>query len=107
MSTRSQVYFPETGIYLYQHYDGYGLFDIVEKAIAKKWRWDDVEYLTRIIFCEMVKENIGGETGYGIGKSQHGDIEYLVTVDVKNKTITEHKVYGNTDTRKLKFVDCK
>ena len=100
MSTRSQVKLISssfsTPIYLYQHYDGYGLYKIVNNAISRKARWDDPEYLTRIIFSEMIKNHIDDTTGYGIGTSQHGDIEYLVEVDIDNQTIKEYEGYRNT-----------
>jgi len=98
MSNRAQVYMKDEGIYLYQHCDGNMLMDKVVKAVqspAGKSRQDDPEYLARIIFCEMVRGNEEGSTGYGIGTKKHGDIiEYLVTVDCENKTITEKKIYS-------------
>jgi len=106
MGTRAQVFMKDTGVYLYQHWDGDDLFQKVKNAIAKKWRWDDEEYLTRIIFCEMVKDNIDGETGYGIGNSQHGDIEYLVTVDCKNQTVEEIHCYTK-NIKNISFKDCE
>ena len=105
MGTRAQVFIKDTGIYLYQHWDGDGLFQIVKDAIAKGWRWNDEEYLTRIIFCEMVKDDIGGETGFGIGNSQHGDIEYLITVDCEKQTVTELKIYSQKE-KTISFKDC-
>ena len=97
MSTRSQVKLISssfcTPIYLYQHYDGYGLYKIVNNAINRKARWDDPEYLARIIFSEMIKDHIDDTTGYGIGTSQHGDIEYLVEVDIDNQRVTEYHGY--------------
>ena len=97
MGTRAQVYMKDEGVYLYQHLDGYSLMETVTKAVQSdvgKGRQDDPEYLARIIFCAMVKDNIDGETGYGIGTKKHGDIEYLVTVDCKKKTITKLNVYS-------------
>ena len=99
MSTRSQVKVISTEftipIYLYQHYDGYGLFEIVSNAIKRgKSRWNDPEYLTRIIFSEMLMSGsyddhnaLNDTIGYGIGTSEHGDIDYLVTVNIDDQTI--------------------
>ena len=104
MSTRAQVYMKDEGIYLYQHCDGNMLMDKVVKAVqspAGKVRQDDPEYLARIIFCAMVKDDVDGEIGFGIGTKVHGDIEYLVTVDCENKTITEKEIY----TKKTRVVD--
>ena len=108
MSTRSQVFIKDTGVYLYQHCDGYDLAGIVKEAIASpagRARSDDVEYLTRIIFCEMVKNDVSGELGYGIGTTQHGDIDFLVTVDVKAQTVTELNIYRKTKVTDA-FADC-
>ena len=95
MGTRSQVFIKEEGVYLYQHWDGYELPDIVRNALAKKWRWADPEYLARIIFCEMVKDHLEEETGYGIGSRIHFDIEYLVTVDTEKQEITIQHGFGD------------
>ena len=106
MSTRAQVYMKDSDVYLYQHYDGNNLMDTVVAAVNSdvgKGRHRDPEYLARIIFCAMVKEDIDGETGFGIGTTEHGDIEYLVTVDCENKTITEKQVYYGKTLRVVKF----
>ena len=59
------------------------------KRAEEAGRLDDAEYLTRIIFCDMVKDNIDGTTGFGIGKEEHGDIEYLVTV-YPDRVVEQH-----------------
>lgn len=88
MGDRGQIKIVDTGVYLYAHWDGNLLFDIVQTVIQKGKRLDDPEYLTRIIFCEMVKSDISGETGYGIGNSMHGDLDNeLVEVDVRNQKV--------------------
>lgn len=56
-----------TSIYLYSHLGGTELPEVLQKALAKRWRWDDHEYLTRIIFDEMTMGDQGAETGFGIG----------------------------------------
>jgi len=107
MGTRAQVFIKDEGVYLYQHWDGDNLMDKVVKAVNSpvgKGRQDDPEYLARIIFCEMVRGDEAGETGYGIGTNMHGDIEYLVTVDCKKRTITETEVYRNRISRIVNFI---
>lgn len=88
MGDRGQVYIKDEKVYLYTHWDATNLPQIVNRAIAKKWRWDDPEYLARIIFDEMVGKNQGGETGYGITTHMHGDIWRLVEVDCKKQLVT-------------------
>ena len=109
MSTRSQVKIISKEwnhkIYLYQHSDGYDLIKTVKKAISLGIRWDTPEYLTRIIFSHMIADDIYGETGYGIGNSEHGDIDYLIIVDIDKRLVINQEVntiYDQTDYSKSK-----
>ena len=97
MSTRAQVYMVNSGVYLYQHMDGYDLPNIVQSALKRKERWDDEEYLSRIIFSEMIENYIQGPTGYGIGTSQHVDIEWLVEVNAEDQEIKVRHGYGSLE----------
>jgi hypothetical protein len=74
-------------VYLYTHWGATELAKKVQEAIAKKWRWDDPEYLARIIFDCMKGNDIDSGTGYGIGTKKHGDIWCLITVDCKSQTV--------------------
>ena len=56
----------DPGVYLYTHWAGTELPHTLQKALAKKWRWDDTAYLARIIFDTMTEGQQGNETGYGI-----------------------------------------
>lgn len=76
-------------VYLYTHWGGSRINQTLAAALNKRMRWGDEEYLARIIFCEMVRGEEDGETGYGIGVSAHGDIEYPIPVlDCETQTIT-------------------
>jgi len=88
MGDRGQVLVKDEGIYLYTHWSATELIDTVKTALAKRWRWDDPEYLARIIFDEMTKDSHGEETGYGIGSGKHGDIWRLITIDCESQTVT-------------------
>jgi len=62
----------------------------LKEALARKQRWNDEEYLTRIVFCEMIKGDESNETGFGIGTVKHSDLNYpLLTVDCDNQTVKE------------------
>lgn len=85
MGDRAQVAVKQRGgkpVYLYTHWNGSELEDTVRDALAKRWRWDDPMYLTRIVFCEMVKGDEASETGFGIGLNKQGDLNKpLITLD--------------------------
>ena len=88
MGDRAQVLIEDVGVYLYTHWYGEDLPEIVRVALSKRWRWNDPEYLARIVFSEMIKDEIFEETGYGIGTSQHGDVSRIVTVNCGEQTVT-------------------
>jgi len=95
----------DTCVYLYTHWGGYRVEMEVRKALALKERWDDDEYLARIIFCEMIGDNTEGTTGYGIGTGEHGDIGLLITVDTVQQDVLIHHVYADYDDKKFSFED--
>lgn len=90
MGDRGQVYFKESGVYLYTHWGAYELIKDVKKALGKKMRWEDVEYLARIVFDTMIGESQGEETGFGIGTEKHGDIWRLIEIDGTNVKVIDH-----------------
>lgn len=60
----------DNNIYFYTHWSGSDLFEILQSALKRgEPRWDDASYLARIVFCEMIKEDVDGLTGYGISSS--------------------------------------
>ena len=75
------------GVYLYTHWEGYRLPEIVQTALKKEKRWDDEPYLTRIIFCEMVKDTNDIETGYGISGYLCDGGDQVITIDVDKQTV--------------------
>lgn len=84
MGARAQVSIQcnekDPAVYIYTHWGTESLKEDVQTALAKKWRWNDYEYLTRIIYDTVVGTEAGTETGYGIGTEEHGDIELLVQI---------------------------
>ena len=75
-------------VYLYTHWSGEELPETLKAALARgKARWDDPQYLSRIIFCEMVKGQERDCTGYGIsGECGDGD-DRVLTVDGVKQTV--------------------
>lgn len=74
-------------VYLYTHWGGCELAADVQKALAKKWRWDDGSYLTRIIFDTMTDGSHGQETGFGIATYRPDNEHSIVVVDPNTQRI--------------------
>lgn len=75
-------------IFFYSHWDATGVDKIVINAIQRgKGRWSDESYLARIIFCEMVKNSILDETGYGISPDEYETGSPKCVVNMASKTI--------------------
>lgn len=78
-----------SAIYLYTHWGGYKLPETLIRALARKERWDDEPYLTRMIASEVIRD-AGGldmETGSGI-TTYMTDGEYaVIEVRVKDRTV--------------------
>ena len=54
-------------IYFYTHWGGSQLKNTLKNALKRgKDRWGDEPYLARIIFSEMIKDEVLKNTGYGI-----------------------------------------
>jgi hypothetical protein len=108
MGTRGQVHIKDTDIYLYQHFDAYNLPEKIRKVIEEGKRLDDPEYLARIIFYEMIKDYKDQYAGFGIGSTQHDDIEYLVEINCAEEIVTVHHFKGAEDiANTFTFKECK
>lgn len=75
-------------LFFYTHWGASNLENVVASAIMRGGaRLGDEEYFNRIIFSEMIKDEVLKETGYGIGFDIHGDVYKLVVVNYKDKTV--------------------
>lgn len=84
----------EEPIYLYTHWDGYKLKQTIANALDRgRGRWTDPSYLNRIIFSEMVKDDIEGDTGYGLSRNYQD-----------SSAATDYKVYASWDLDECKVV---
>jgi hypothetical protein len=93
MGDRANVYVhegDEPGVYLYTHSSGSGLPTVVASAIRRgRTRWDDMPYLARIIFDEMIgPDEHGRETGYGISAVVTDGDNRIVDVDTSTGILT-------------------
>lgn len=49
------------GVWLYAHWGGSRLEETARKAVARSGRVGDPDYLTRIIFCDMIADSLSDE----------------------------------------------
>jgi len=71
----------DDAVFLYTHWHGSDLPTILQAALRRgKGRWDDEQYLARIIFCEMIKDDVMGETGFGISAHVGDGADRVLTV---------------------------
>ncbi len=92
MGDRANVVIPQEGheglnVYLYTHWGGTDLPTQVQKALARKVRWDDQQYLTRIIFDAMTEGHVGSETGNGITAWPWDGMTRQVIVDTTKQEV--------------------
>jgi hypothetical protein len=75
-------------LYFYTHWDGEKLPQILKAALIRgNYRWDDDPYLARIIFCEMIKNDVMGETGFGISTYECDNNHENLIVNVDHQTV--------------------
>ena len=103
MGDRGQVLIEDTGVYLYTHWGASDLLKDVKRALSKKWRWDDPEYLGRIIFDEMIDDQQKTELSFGIGTEEHGDIWRLIKINCKDQIVEINDYLGNNHNRSYPF----
>ena len=75
-------------IYLYTHWGAEGLEDTLRDALIRgRTRWDDPAYLARIIFSEMIKDDVLDTAGYGIAPYVVDDEYPTIEVDLRSRTV--------------------
>ena len=81
------------GVWMYTHWDGCNIKDILKKALIRgKDRWDDSQYLARIIFCELVPAEEWQElTHYGLSISIGDNDHSILVVDTDKQQVMEHE----------------
>jgi hypothetical protein len=88
MGERNYIYLVNDGIYLYSHWGVKDelIADVKNALRRSRDRWDDRQYLNRIIFSEMIKDDVEGTTNYGLSSDMH-DGQIAVRVDVNSKKV--------------------
>lgn len=79
----------EEQVVLYSHWGGSDMPETLRAALERgKSRWEDFQYLTRIIFCQMVPVKYWAElTGVGITNEVYDNERPIITVNVDEKTV--------------------
>lgn len=92
MGSRAQIEVQDdagASVFLYTHNGAPELLRTVQTVLKRRVRWGDPEYLARMLFSAMVKGDIDGQNGYGIGTGPHSDLDYPpIVIDVPNKRVT-------------------
>lgn len=105
MGDRANVYVKdgESGTYLYTHWSGTELPQILATALRRgRGRWDDGQYLARIIFCQMIKGAESEATGYGISANVVDGDDRIIVVDPGTQL-----VWYEGDSNRYRFEDFK
>lgn len=88
-SGQIEVISEEGIVYLYTHNTAASLVKDVHEVLSLRLRWNDADYLARMLFCKMVPpESWSTDKGFGIGTQLYTDIDLLITLDIKHEMIT-------------------
>jgi hypothetical protein len=79
---------PKEGVWLYSHWGGHGLPATLQVALERgKGRWGDTPYLTRILFCDLIRGDCDGLTGYGISTYITDNEHPVLVVDCERQRV--------------------
>lgn len=86
----------DKSVYLYTHWYGDKLLENVHTALSRKQRWTDDSYLTRIVFCEMLRHGyrddplkaFDDECSFGISALEPENEYQNITLDCEKEEIT-------------------
>lgn len=105
-SGQVEIVSPYGRVYLYTHDTAHTLVSEVHDALSQRKRWDDPDYLTKMIFCRMLPLECWLEDkGFGIGTQMYVDINLLVTVDTVKQVISMQSATDKFDKIELSFDD--
>ena len=77
---------------LYTHWAGTELPQTLRDALERgRERWNDAQYLARIIFCEMVKGCEMETTGFGISQTPGDGAGRILYVNVDAQTVSVNR----------------
>lgn len=90
----------DKSVYLYSHWCGSKLLENVHRALARRQRWTDDSCLTRIVFCEMLRDgyqenpasSLDDECSYGISATEPENEYKSIALDCEKQEITVGKL---------------
>jgi len=74
-------------VWLYSHWGGTELKDVLKTVLARKERWDDAPYIARMIFSKMIEGCETEATGFGISTYMCDNEHGILVVDVPNQKV--------------------
>ena len=77
----------ESPVVLYTHWGANDMLANLKSVLRRKKRWRDAPYLSRMIFCQMIRGEERGETGFGIQTCNIGDAEQEIIVDCDRQEV--------------------
>ena len=105
-SGQIEIIGPHGRVYIYTHSSASKLVAEVHEVLSRKKRWDDPDYLTRMIVCGIIPyDQWNSEFGYGIGTQLYVDINLLISIDTTYQTISISSHGSGVDDVKMELED--
>ena len=83
----------EQPVVFYTHWGAREMLHDLKQVLKRKVRWGDPSYLCRMIFSEMIRDDVEGETGFGIQTRNVGDAEVEIVIDMSRKEVIYKSLY--------------
>jgi hypothetical protein len=105
-SGQVEIISPFGRVYLYTSKTAKTLVSTVYDTLSLNKRWDDPDYLSRLIFCRMVPmESWESDTGFGIGTQLYVDTNLLISIDTVKQSIAISSFGSGVDDVKMSIED--
>lgn len=91
----------DRAVYLYAHWAADSVLPAAVAAGLTRGtgRWDDPTYLARIIFCDLIRNDLDGSTGYGIA-AHINDVDgadRILDVNCATQTVSYEGDWGDRE----------
>lgn len=89
-------------VFFYTHWSGSEIKPLLSAALQRgESRWNDPAYLARVIFCQLVKSDPDGITGFGISTAIGDGGKKLLCVNMKAQRVIERDSAEDIDAAPL------